>query len=116
MPSDTNNLRFPRGTDSRYLTNIKIIQYDEFIRQIFAIELMDAFPISLASQPLSWSEEGFHRLTVQFAYQKYRVVYQGNYDLVQAASSLFGTKFSQFVNSKLTDLTSPVGTLFNRII
>jgi len=29
---------------------------------------------------------------------------------------LFGVKFSQYLNTKLTDLTSPVGTLFNRII
>jgi hypothetical protein len=39
-PSDTNNLRFPKGQSSRYMTNIKIIQYDDFIKQIFAIELM----------------------------------------------------------------------------
>ena len=116
MPSDTNNLRYPKGKDSRYLTNIKIIQYDEFIRQIFIIELIDAFPIGISSQPLSWSEEGFHRLGVQFSYQKYRVVYQGNYDLVQAGAALFGVKFSQFLNSKITDLTSPVGTIFNRLI
>ncbi len=28
-PSDTNNLRFPKGDTTRYMTNIKIIQYDE---------------------------------------------------------------------------------------
>ena len=116
MPSDTNNLRFPKGKDSRYLTNIKIIQYDEFIRQIFAIELIDAFPIGISSQPLSWTEEGFHRLTVQFAYQKYRVVYNGNYDLVQAATSLFGIKFSQYMNAKVGDLNSSIGTIFNKVI
>jgi len=116
MPSDTNNLRYPKGRDSRYLTNIKIIQYDEFIRQIFIIELIDAFPIAISSQPLSWSEEGFHRLGVQFSYQRYRVIYQGNYDLVQAGAALFGVKFSQFLSSKITDLTSPVGTIFNRLI
>ena len=41
-PTDTNNLRFPKGVQSRYLTNIKIIQYDDFIKQIHAVELMDA--------------------------------------------------------------------------
>jgi len=91
MPSDTNNLRFPKGQLSRYLTNIKIIQYDEFIKQIFAIELMDAFPIGVAPQALSWSEDGFHRLSIQIAYQKYRVLYDGNYDLGAAAASLFGS-------------------------
>ena len=90
-PSDTNNVRFPKGANSRYLTNIKIIQYDEFIRKIFAVELLDAFPIGIAPQALSWGEEGFHRLSIQFAYQKYRPVYDGSYDLASAATALFGT-------------------------
>lgn len=115
MPSDTNNLRYPKGNNSRYLTNIKIIQYDEFIRQIYAVELIDAFPIGIAAQPLAWSEEGFHRLSIQFAYQRYKVLFNGNYDLVQAAAQLFGDA----VGRKLTDVTdklyNPAGTLFGRI-
>lgn len=90
-PLDTNNFRFPKGETSRYLTNIKIIQYDEFIKQIYAVELQDAFPIGVSSQPLNWSEETFHRLTIQFAYQKYKTIYDGNYNLGAAASALFGT-------------------------
>ena len=103
MPTDTNNLRFPKGQSSRYLTNIKIIQYDEFIKQIYAVELMDAFPIGVAPQTLSWSEDGFHRLSIQFAYQKYRVVYNGNYDIGAAAASLFGSAATRFF---------PVGSAF----
>lgn len=91
MPSDTNNLRFPKGQTTRYMTNIKIIQYDEFIRRIFAVELLDAFPIGIAPQQLSWGEEGFHRLSIQFAYQRYRPVYDGGYDLASAATALFGS-------------------------
>jgi hypothetical protein len=90
-PSDTNNVRFPKGQQSRYLTNIKIIQYDEFIKRIFAVELIDAFPIGIAPQQLSWGEEGFHRLSIQFAYQRYRPVYDGGYDLASAATALFGS-------------------------
>ena len=90
-PSDTNNVRYAKGAKSRYLTNIKIIQYDEFIKQIFAVELLDAFPIGIAAQPLNWSEEGFHRLSIQFAYQKYRPIYTGTYDLAAAATAVFGT-------------------------
>ena len=90
-PSDTNNLRFPKGQNSRYLTNIKIIQYDDFIKQIYAVELLDAFPIGVAPQSLSWSDDGFHRLSVQIAYQRYRPIYEGTYDLAAAATALFGT-------------------------
>jgi hypothetical protein len=90
-PSDTNNLRFPKGARSRYMTNIKIIQYDDFIKQIHAVELLDAFPIGVATQQLSWGEDGFHRLSIQFAYQRYRTIYEGKYDLAAAATALFGS-------------------------
>lgn len=102
-PSDTNNLRFPKGQQSRYLTNIKIIQYDDFIKQIYAVELLDAFPVGVAPQTLSWSEDGFHRLSIQFAFQKYRVVYNGNYNIGAAAAALFGSAATRFF---------PVGSAF----
>jgi len=87
---DTNNLRFPKGVNSSYMTRIKVIQYDDSIKQIYAADFIDAFPIGIASQPLSWSEDGFHRLTINFAYQKYEPIFEGNYDLGAAATSLFG--------------------------
>ena len=92
MPSDTNNLRFPKDESTRYMTDIQILQYDEFIKQIYSVKLRDAFPIGLAAQPLSWGDDGYHRLTVQFAYQKYEPIYEGFYDLGEAAASYFGAK------------------------
>jgi hypothetical protein len=117
MPTDTNNLRYSKDEDTRYMTNIQIIQYDDFIKRIFIIELIDAFPISIASQPLSWSEEGFHRVSVQFTYQKYRVVYSGSYDIAAAAAALFGVKASKFFDkagqSISNALVAPLaGTIF----
>lgn len=90
MPTDTNNLRFPKNDESRYMTNIKIIQYDDFIKKIYSIELVDAFPVGIAPQTLNWADDGFHRVSVRFAYQKYKTIYEGNYDLAQAAGALFG--------------------------
>lgn len=114
-PSDTNNLRFPKGETSRYMTNIKIIQYDDFIKQIYAIELIDAFPIGIASQQLTWGDDGFHRVGVQFAYQKYKVIYKGQTDLVAAALEIFGSRASQWVDKTTGRLISPVANLFGRI-
>jgi hypothetical protein len=90
-PPDTNNLRFPKGINSSYMTRLKVIQYDDFIKQIYAVEFIDAFPIGVSPQQVSWSDEGFHRLTVNFAYQKYEPIFEGNYDLGAAAATLFGT-------------------------
>jgi len=89
MPSDTNNMRYAKGPQT-YMAPIKVIQYDDFIKQIYAVELVDAFPIGISAQPLSWSEDGFHRLSVQFAYQRYKPVYTGSYDIAAAAAALFG--------------------------
>lgn len=90
IPSDTNNPRFPKSNASRYLTNIRIIQYDDIVRQIFAVDLIDAFPVGVAPQALSWGDDGFHRLSVSFAYQRYRPIYEGNFDIGQTLSTLGG--------------------------
>jgi hypothetical protein len=78
--------------------------------------MIDAFPISIVSQPLSWSEEGFHRLTIQFAYQKYRVVYQGQYDIAAAAAQLFGDKASRFFDKAGTSISERLITPATRVI
>jgi len=95
MPSDTNNLRYAKDEGTRYMTPIKVIQYDDFIKQIYAVELVDAFPIGISAQQLAWSEDGFHRLSVQFAYQRYKPVYTGSYDIAAAAAALFGVGISK---------------------
>ena len=95
MPSDTNNMRYAKDDNTRYMTPIKVIQYDDFIKQIYAVELVDAFPIGISAQQLSWSEDGFHRLSVQFAYQRYKPVYTGSYDIAAAAAALFGVGLSK---------------------
>ena len=115
MPTDTNNLRFPKGEKSRYLTNIKIIQYDDFIKRIFAVELIDAFPIGIAPQALNWSEDNFHRLSVQFAYQKYNVIYEGSYDLVAAATEYFGAQGARIFDKAGQQVNNSIGNVLNRI-
>jgi len=111
MPLDTNNLRYSKGTETRYLTNIKIIQYDDFIKQIYAVELMDAFPIGVATQPLSWGEDGFHRVSIQFAYQKTRVLYSGKYDLAAAAAALFGVAGAKLFDKAGTSVSNAIGRI-----
>lgn len=115
MPSDTNNLRFQKDNETRYTTTIKIVQYDDFIKKIFAIELIDAFPISIAPQTLSWADDGFHRLGVQFAFQKYRVVYDGSYNLAEAATALFGTYGARLFDKGGRTISDAVGRQITRL-
>ena len=115
QPSDTNNMRFPKGDNTRYMTNIKVIQYDDFIKRIFAVELMDAFPISIGPQALNWTEDNFHRLTVNFAYQRYRVVYEGSYDLVAAATEYFGVAGARLFDKAGQNVSNSIGNVLNKI-
>lgn len=103
MPTDTNNLRFPKDESTRYMTNITIMQYDEFIKQIYAVKLIDAFPTGVASQSLSWSEEGFHKVAVQFAYQKYETVYSSKTDVVAAYAEILSNKWGSNISNDLNN-------------
>jgi hypothetical protein len=119
--NDTWNLRFAKDEETRYLTNITIIQYDEFIKQIYAVELIDAYPVGVAPQSLSWGEEGFHRLSVTFAYQSYRVKYNGEYNIVDAAVSIFGgsaaNKLLGGISNRIGNgIGGTIGRAFNRIL
>ena len=87
MPTDTNNLRYPKGQNSQYMTEITIKQYNDDVKQIYGAKMIDAFPIGIAAQPLNWSEEGFHRLTIQFSYRRYEVIPDSKYDIGQIVTS-----------------------------
>jgi hypothetical protein len=86
MPSQTNNMRFPKGTDglSGYLTQIEIVQYNDYSTSeskgleesdngelLKKIQLIDAFPLGYSAQALNWGDDGFLRLTVQFSYRRF---------------------------------------------
>lgn len=90
IPSDTNNPRFPKSNRSRYMTNIRVIKYDDTANEVFVVELQDAFPTALAPQQMSWQDDGFLRLTVQFSYHYYKVVFQGGFNPSQQNLIDFG--------------------------
>jgi hypothetical protein len=92
IPSDTFNPRYPKSDKSRYLTNIRVIKYDEQANQVFVVELVDAYPTGIASQALSWGDDGFMRLSVQFAYRYYKVVFQGGFNPSQQNLIDFGLR------------------------
>jgi len=88
MPTDTNNFRYPKGQNSKYMTDITIKQYNEDVTQIFATKLIDAFPISIAAQQLSWGDDNFHRLAIQFAYYRYEPIVDTKVDIGESISNL----------------------------
>lgn len=120
MPPDTNNLRFAKGDKTRYMTNFQVIQYDDFVKQIYAVEMIDAFPIGVSSQPLSWSEDGFHRVSVQFSYQKYRTIYDSTINiadqLAEKIGGSLGERFLKPINQIDQAITQKVGNIATRVL
>ena len=91
VPTDTHNVRYAKSESNQrqYTSDVVIVQYDDFIKQIYAVKLIDAFPVSVSPMGLNWSDDGFHRLSVQFAYTKYELITNLQYDFPNA-SDIFG--------------------------
>jgi hypothetical protein len=69
------------------MTEITVKQYNDDVKQIFGVKFIDAFPINMAAQQLNWAEDGFHRLTIQFAYQRYEPILDSKYDIGEIITS-----------------------------
>jgi hypothetical protein len=64
--SSTNDYMFKYKND--YCTDIQIIQYDQTGVETYGVNLIDAYPIAVNQLDLSWNADGYHKLTVVFAY------------------------------------------------
>ena len=53
---------------SDYATILTVTQYDVTNRASYSVNLFDAFPISMNQLDLDWSNDGYHKLSVTFAY------------------------------------------------
>jgi hypothetical protein len=76
MPPQTSNFRYR----DNYLTDITINHLSEEISKedydlggdvIRTVQLIEAFPLGYAAQQLNWGDDGFQKLTVQFAYRRF---------------------------------------------
>lgn len=72
VSNTTFNFRFAK--DVGYMTNVYVTQFDDAGRKIYRVQLIDAFPTAISPMNVSWANDGFHRLTVQFTYHKYSVI------------------------------------------
>lgn len=63
-PQYNNNFRYK----SDYSTVITVNQYDVTNQLSYSVNLYDAFPISMNQLDLDWATDGYHKLSVTFAY------------------------------------------------
>jgi len=66
----TNNFRYK----SSYVTDIQIYQYTVTNEGSYGVNLIDAYPISMNQLDLDWSSDGYHKLTVTFAYTRWETI------------------------------------------
>jgi hypothetical protein len=57
---------------NQYAVPITIFQYDLENKISYSVQLLDAFPVSTNGMGLDWSSDGTHKLTVTFAYTRWR--------------------------------------------
>jgi len=83
IPRDTNNVRFKKGLDGTggYTSDISIIQFDDTIKQVYAVKLINAFPTSINEMQLDWSSDTYHKLSVNFTYEYYKSIYEPSFRL-----------------------------------
>jgi hypothetical protein len=63
-PQYNNNFRYK----SDFSTIITVNQYDVTGKLSYSVDLVDAYPISMNQLDLSWGDDGYHKLSVSFAY------------------------------------------------
>ena len=51
-----------------YVTTVTINQYDVTGELSYSVDLIDAYPISMNQMDLDWASDGYHKLSVTFAY------------------------------------------------
>lgn len=63
-PTYNYNMRYKEN----YATTITVNQYDVNNKLSYTVDLFDAYPISVNQLDLDWNGDGYHKLTVTFAY------------------------------------------------
>lgn len=66
-PSRTNNFAYK----SDYSTLITVNQYNLENKLTYSADFLDAYPISINQMDLDWSSDGYHKITVTFAYTRW---------------------------------------------
>lgn len=66
------SLNFNMKYKSDYAVALRINQYDSENKVSYSVDLFDAFPKTILPLTLDWSEDGYHKLSVVFAYSRWK--------------------------------------------
>lgn len=110
-PQYNNNFRFK----SDYSTVITVNQYDVNNELSYSVNLYDAFPVSMNQLDLDWSTDGYHKLSVTFAYTYWQNNSLQSYgmELVDAGINAVSSAIGGLGGSGLGVLNTQVSSLPN---
>lgn len=106
QPASSFNLRYK----SDYTSSLKVNQYDVAGNLSYAVNLVDAFPVSMNQMDLDWSADGFHKLSIVFAYTRWV-----NNSIQALGSSLFQQGLATFVSGQNPLVSGPISNLIDKI-
>lgn len=78
-----------------YVRDLEIQQLDEQAKTVYAVKLINAYPLSVAPAQLSFSDDQFHKLSVTFAYDYWEQLPDGR---SQPAISATGNSATEYNN------------------
>jgi hypothetical protein len=55
-----------------YAVNVRIRQYSVTNNVSYTVDLQDAYPVAINDMNLDWSSDGYHKISVTFAYTQWR--------------------------------------------
>lgn len=67
-PSLNFNMKYKRD----YSVALTVNQYDVTNKLTYSVDLFDAYPIAVNPLDLDWSSDGYHKLSVTFAYTRWK--------------------------------------------
>jgi hypothetical protein len=73
---DSSNLFNATSVAQKFVNKINSAQgFGDSVRdKYYTINFKNAYPVSVANMPSNWSDDGFHRVTVNWAYESFTVI------------------------------------------
>jgi len=117
-PTYNYNMRYKEN----YATTLTINQYNVSNEKTYAVSLMDAYPVSMNQLDLDWNGDGYHKLTVTFAYTYWRNLslqalgmdlLDAGLDSIASGMGGLGGSIGNAVSSGFSDMADSVSSPIN---
>ncbi len=97
IPADTGLVNYPEDSTGfpQYESDVIINQYDQSRNLIYSVTLVSAIPISIANMGQNWADDSVHRVSVTFAFVKWK-----------SDQTVYGTQQSSSTNDLITNYTN----------